>query len=787
MSSGHVLGSVPPKDPMEEITRSLSRVPEDTEIRWNDRSVERPWVMATGLTLVIVIAMMAWPLVVIFSLTIVLAVFLLSQNGNRLVVGFRRMQSRWTRLPWDSDNLFRAREHYVEHIDEGGTRRVVALTMERSEPVLQGDMSRLVRGIPTWGGLCLAIVLHPERPTRLLNNDTLISPIERYLDSLSGERLNSYIQIRGGLWAVNTMLTIRAIDEPSLMTLAASVRGAVPSAYWRIVSSSALLNSLASLDIASSKTGFYALGNELDKWLIQLRTELAYEVGENVPGQFVAPIRAAGHEYRLGQVINPDTLDLGPEIGITHKDLEQGLLICGGVSSTRLGLLANIIRYALRLGKRVLVVTSTPDNAVLSSLSEQSVVLSLGRDLVLNPVDCESIPRTEYVPMFLSALETVARADLSNAPDFELAVSRAVALPGSTLADVTLEPDQQAGSMFANGSGVPSATPNSASKAGMDAVRTLYQASGAAAFYGTQSIPIERLAKEPLSVLVISLGSVALDVFAWELLCIKLATLDDKDLVVVFDGPRNLEIVGTDYSRRVGQSTRIARLVRNRVPLVLCTERPSLIPDVILSDIPIAVALRLKSRYDIAAVTDLLSLKVIGTGLHSKARESVRESSYLSVMDDSAALLVRHGRETAIPIRLDPPVPLSEPDAAVRERTIALLNSNRPQVQHDDTPRSLLDQIAGRESGLAVQLLRLLERYQPLTEEAIRRFIMSSSPESANSDVQGMLLRLTDANLILPGSEYHSGVSYRNYRLTMKGTMALRQVIQQQDARGVVH
>ncbi len=787
MSGGHVLGSVPVRDPMDEVRRSLSQMPEESEIRWNDRSSHRPWEIAAGLTIAVVVTMMIWPLYMLVILSMVLVVVLLSQDGNRLVAKTQR-PSGWTRLQYKiNGNVLRRRARYIEYDGENGRdRRVIALTMSRSESTLQGDMSRLVRGVPTWGGLCLEIVLRPERPTSILNSDVLTSSSARYLDSLSSDRLHSFIQSRGGLWAVNAMLAIQATDEQSLMTLAASVRGAVPSAYWRLVSPSELISSVGALEPVARGNGFYALGSELDKWLVQLRTELAYEVGDSVPGQFVAPIRTHAHDYRLGQVINPDTLDLGPEIGVSHDDLEQGLLICGGTDSARLSVLANIVRRAIGIGKHVLVVTSSPSDEVLCSLSDESVLLTLGRDLVLNPVDCESIPRNEYVPMLLSSLETVARVDLSNAPDFELAVGRAVALPGSTLADVTLESDQHLSPTLASGGGgVPPPALNSASKAGMDAVRTLYQASGAAAFYGRQSVSIEQLAQVPLSVSVISIGSLALDVFAWELFCIKLSTLSDKDVVVVLDGPRNMEIAGTEYARRAGHLLRLIRLLHDRVSLVICTERPSLIPDAILSSMRVAVALRLKSRYDIAAVTDLLSLKVIGTGLHSKARESVRESSYLSVMDDSTALLVRHGRETAIPIRLDPSPPLREPDGAIHDRTERLINSNRPQV-NDDVPRSLLGQIAGRDLNLATQILHLLERYQPLTEEAVRRFIMSSSPQSANSDVQDMLRRLTDANLILPGSEYHSGVSYRNYRLTMKGTMALRQATQQQESQGVI-
>lgn len=74
-----------------------------------------------------------------------------------------------------------------------------------------------------------------------------------------------------------------------------------------------------------------------------------------------------------------------------------------------------------------------------------------------------------------------------------------------------------------------------------------------------------------------------------------------------------------------------------------------------------------------------------------------------------------------------------------------------------------------------MSVLRLLQRYEPLTEEALRRFIISSSGRE-DEDVEAVLVRLEHASMILRGHESHSGVSYANYRLTMKGTMALHQM-----------
>jgi hypothetical protein len=100
-----------------------------------------------------------------------------------------------------------------------------------------------------------------------------------------------------------------------------------------------------------------------------------------------------------------------------------------------------------------------------------------------------------------------------------------------------------------------------------------------------------------------------------------------------------------------------------------------------------------------------------------------------------------------------------------------LIDSERSVAEHQG---SLLDKVSAGSTNLAIRVLKLLERYEPLTEEAVRRFIVSSGTDN-DPDVEAVLARLEHASMILKGHEIHSGVSYTNYRITMKGSMALRQ------------
>jgi hypothetical protein len=185
------------------------------------------------------------------------------------------------------------------------------------------------------------------------------------------------------------------------------------------------------------------------------------------------------------------------------------------------------------------------------------------------------------------------------------------------------------------------------------------------------------------------------------------------------------------------------------------------------------VSLRLRESVDIKYAADLLGLNVMTTGMHTKARISPRESSFLRIMDDDTALLVHNSAETCQPVKLDATPELETAQTGDMPQRIDKLVPSGFQAEslHE---RTLLDRVAGDGRDLAVSVLKLLERYEPLTEEAVRRFVIANEDEP-NPDVEGVLARLEHASMILRGSESHSGVSYSNYRITMKGSMALKQ------------
>ncbi len=765
----HVLGSKPTKDPLEEVKGARYAVQESVDIKWVDRSVSRPWEVVALCSLASLVTSMVAPYWVIGG-SGVLFLFLVYFYYFRPIrmlerTGLMRVKER--NLDLSRPGTGNGSLGYLRKTSSNPSVYLTGLRLDAPGAILSGDMSRLVRGVPTSAALFVSVRMAPAKLRAIVNDNTISGAHEAYLDHLEHDALYGYFQKRGGLWQSSVQVILQSSELSTLARCRNSVKGAIPSRNWKDLTW-VQKKRLEVRRLALSSDAFYALGIELSEWLVQMRTELAAEVGESVPGQFVAPIREQPDQYYLGRILNPDTLELGPRTGPTYDNIRTGTIICGSDYALRRRIEALTIQALLGDGKRIILVSTNPLADELVALSDSGVILRLGSDLILNPVDSDGIDRTTYLPRLITALEIVAGKDLSNAPMFEGALSRAVALNDTTIADVRIQSDDPMG-------GDPSVSSredreqNDASRAGMAAIQTLLEGSAARAFYGHQTVPMSALGEHELTIVKVGLGSEPLDIFALDLLALKLLTLEDENLVVFFDDAENFLVDNMKYRKRSLFAQRLVRELLQRFGVVLSVEHPNEIPARITNSIETVIAGRTKGGDNVAVVSELLGLKVIETGMHSKARWSARESSFLRVMDDDTVLIV-NGSETCRPMRLfEEPDLIVEDLRSLRERSRSLTKSRGSHTFHS---KRLVDQIED-DAGINMRVLELLDQYEPLTEEAISKFI--SAQDEENVDVKAVLMRLEEANMILPGHEQHAGVSYKNFRLTMKGRMALKQ------------
>ncbi len=777
-----VMGASPEVEPVERMLRRSEEAPSREYIQWENRN--RP----TGLRgvqaligLALVASVLSPPLVLI-ALGVSAATVALLRSGRsrargtwRGLNGWRRIRHRTSRLRYHSTHVTLRRGRYL-----GGA------SLSDAAPHLSGRLSGLLRALSSRHGFALLVELSPESAIGL-DPSALTEWQAEHLPG-SERQLESLFWRHGCLWSARAVILAHGRTEQYVSTTLDIALGALGDANWARLDGRSLMRRYCRLDLLP-ESSFYATGEELSGWLVQLASELSSDLGSNVPGEFLTPAKVEKCDYVLGRIIDPETLRLGPETGLTDKDLQGGVWIAGGTDVVRREVLARVVCRLLERGQRVVYIATDSAAGAIASLAREAAVLQLGHNLILNPVDPDGLPANRYAVLLLRALEGLLerdrpRGDLEGAVELEMALARAISRKDATLADVSIDTAALSPTDSSSGAGPPRQSSPSMyrSMLGLTLVEELYKGSAASAFYGSQTLSAEEMASGDLTVITLPLPTRELQRFALDLLLLKLSGVPRDDaLVVVVENAHN-------FAGRESWSLALVDRLFRRGPLILGTEALSKMPDVLRGRFCSAGVLQMSDSSDIRAAADLLGLGVIATGLHSKSRSSLRETSFLRTMGQDTVLLRSGSRRLAVAVRLSPAPELeSRPLSDVQSTARQTESVRRDDRVRGDRSLTLIEEVAGRQASLAARILRLLERYEPLTVRALEQFLAASedsSPASSASapdgEVDSVITRLERASLVLRGHEVHGNVSYTNYRLTMKGRLALRQTEQEE-------
>jgi hypothetical protein len=779
-SKGYVLGPRPAKDPMEEFTEDKIAVMEtdDWTNKWTDRNIGMSWATGIGLGFLVIAGIFYAPWIVLTILGILSIIAILHVLLMRVLERGRNLE--WQKVPKPDISCTPSTRWPTKPVFcrgvGGGQRYITALSTDSVMTRLTGNIRRLIRSISTAEGFCISVQMWREKERRIVRQDVISRGIYLFLDRMNESELESYMQAKGGLWKVRVTIIAHSPDQDRLRKVESAVRSVLSlktglTSGLTKVWNHELVKRIKALSM-SFQPAFFALGRELCNWLVQHDDELAGElqVPATVPGQFITPVRKKHIDYRLGVTYTPETGEQGPEIGLVHNQLEQGLLVCG--EGNRRGILTLLITQLLRARKRVILVSRKLSALNLCGLSDQSVGFVLGGAeprvahegigpsgaFVLNPVDAEGIDRSLYVSKLIQALEILpnnAFSGLTSAPDIDKALGQAVALGGGTVVDVKFDEEAQV---------------SRSSESGMDAIRVLREGSSAKMFYGYQTAKMANLDELPFSVLVIPMTNENLERFAWDLVCIKLTSLPkDPNRVIILESPRNFKAMSAAFKRRSSWESSVAKSVKALGPLIISTTRPSGIGS-IASELGTVLVTRLLEKQEIAVASDLLKFYTY-EGMHTKARQGHRATGVLSTLDANEALLMTSDGTTTIPIRLDtePRVPLVSEDEMkkrvedISERHVSL----SPADEH-----TLIELVSGGEDELVLTILKTLQRYEPMRYESLKQFI---GAQGLIGDIEAALIRLLKHSMISKGHEQSGSAIFENYVITGKGRMAIRQ------------
>ncbi|MBE0525918.1 MAG: hypothetical protein IH631_03185, partial [Candidatus Thorarchaeota archaeon] len=330
MPKGNILGTRPEVDPFEESPGSSFSVTRSSDLNWDDR--KEKFELAQPLFLIfmsIVIGFFAPMLMLSLSVLVLLRILLLPS----LRKGFEKKSVEGS--PWKqvelADTSFTISDDgkHLRCKTPTGSLNLVNMTLTNARSALLGNVSSFVRAVDDANGFCLTVTMRPENFQRALDQERIPDSLEKFFNYLGKGELNEYVLRRGGIWLSHVNIVGHAHDEVGVERFDNAVRASIPMEKWKRAKANYFQSRLSQLNVDGQWGRFFTSGEDLSKWLVQLKSELASEVGSNIPGQFLAPIRGRPSDYRIGVTVNPDTLQTGTPAGLSHSELETGLLLCG--------------------------------------------------------------------------------------------------------------------------------------------------------------------------------------------------------------------------------------------------------------------------------------------------------------------------------------------------------------------------------------------------------------------------------------------------------------------------
>ncbi|MDF1541033.1 MAG: hypothetical protein P1Q69_19205, partial [Candidatus Thorarchaeota archaeon] len=174
---GHVMGSEPAKDPFEEIQGASFSVTSSTEIRWDDRGKKESWTVSVVLVLMSFAGVLLLPqLVIVLTVLFILTYLVMPKylDARDQIAD----QSSWVNRT-NPDFTLVEDDKRLRSI-EGTRYSISCLDLKTASPRLHGNLSSLVRALPSADGFLLTVSMETADPKVLLQGEYVTPTIGTY-------------------------------------------------------------------------------------------------------------------------------------------------------------------------------------------------------------------------------------------------------------------------------------------------------------------------------------------------------------------------------------------------------------------------------------------------------------------------------------------------------------------------------------------------------------------------------------------------------------------------------
>ncbi len=596
----------------------------------------------------------------------------------------------------------------------------------------------------------------------VLKSSNLTEFVSENWSEMSSGLQQATIGKMAGFWNVSITMIISAPDEikleASLHVIRNSVRASIPGAKLREMN----LQNLYSSSLLSQPPTFVATGAEITRAIFDIKPVLLGKVQFRVPGEFILPT-GLQYDIKIGRIIDTETQNEVEDAGFKRDMVPKGIAIVGGIHDERMKTTFRVLKGLSERGINFIFITGDSNYRKLLRLIDNLVILRLGRDFILNPVDPEGLPSNLYGSLLRSILTTAAYKAGVPTPEFDMALMDVLSDGSSTIEDLLDKYESVSTGM------------DRASEELYRFVMSLKIGEGAESFYGVQNCSISDLISHGPVIIEYNLQSPTLRFMASSLIATKLlayngdiSALGFSSAALMFSMPARGLI--SEYEDNIWKGLQKG-LSKKKIGILLSTDSPTDLPYSMYNNLAISISHRVTSSSDVSTVADRMGLSALSHGLYSKNRYGSRETTYLRTLDYGEALYIVEGVSTGFPIKINYKFESKLEDVSESEIK-ARLGDLRPELSmRIFRPASTtLEKDFGGKALLAAMILKLLTNYEVLSQEGI---VSALSKKAERDEIVRIVKGLAEHGYLTQVSEGYGGFKVASYTITERGRMNL--------------
>ena len=506
------------------------------------------------------------------------------------------------------------------------------------------------------------------------------------------------------------------------------------------------------------------------------------------PAEFIVPTNMEYDIGPLGKAFETEFEQQELPVGLRLVDLLEGVLVAGGTATQRFQLNAKIVSEAAIAEENYLIITMNHEWRRFLDLNKQTcVVLRLGADLTLNPLDAEGADTIEHVATLSQAF---SQAFYLSRLGYESLLESLVDLFEGSRADAVAPDFEALKTSLQN-----RLTTTRGTLAGELGV--VYQALAnmgvgpLSRIFGKTNIPLDQLMN---GVTIIEIEPLPQQDLQFVFLCLLVKLLSyskthSQRATILLDS-MDVLMPHNPFSAKARDTEHylldwLHRFKSYNKGIHISFHTPSRAAQIILDAFPTTLAFKITSEENVKAIGN--SLQFLPDRLvHSRERHDNYQVEFLKTMPSDICILKRADVLNAFPVRMMPP------DFA--QTHIAEVNELQDRVRLFfpawEAPK-ILSRVAlernfsGRDVLLTKRILSLLKEYPDLGTTGLFSSL-SANPEMEleMTGLEVVLNRMVQLNYIaVIERDDERGHSHKSYQLKDRGSDALKEYLDELDER----